>query len=189
VIFQELSVAGAFLVRLESRVDERGFFARTWCEDEFRNAGIGVAFMQQSMARSTARGTLRGMHLQLAPHGEAKFVRCVAGAIFDAIVDLRPESPTYLESAAVEIDAEYGDAVYVPEGCAHGYQTLLDGTDVLYAMSARYAPHAARSILWSDPALRIRWPIAMPILSATDRAAPTLETFLAAQRAVANAAK
>jgi dTDP-4-dehydrorhamnose 3,5-epimerase len=189
VIFEELPVAGAFVVRLEARSDERGFFARTWCEDEFQSAGIDVSFVQQSIARTTTRGTLRGMHIQLPPHSEAKYVRCVAGSIFDAILDLRPESKTYLQSASVVVDALAGDAVYVPAGCAHGYLTLSDHTDVLYAMSARYAPQAARSILWSDPALGISWPSTVPMLSPADRQAPTLEVFLAAQYRSANALK
>jgi len=182
VIFEPLAIAGAYLVRLEPRRDERGFFARTWCADEFAAAGIEATFVQQSLARSERRGTLRGMHLQLAPHEEAKYVRCTAGAIFDAFVDVRPGSPTFLRSVATTIDAERGDALFVPAGCAHGYQTLTDGSEVLYAMSARYHADAARSILWSDPALRIAWPIPDPILSTQDAHAPTLEAFLLAAR-------
>jgi dTDP-4-dehydrorhamnose 3,5-epimerase len=184
-----LAVSGAFLVRPEPRADERGSFARTWCADEFAAAGIDVEFVQQSMARSTRRGTLRGMHLQLEPHGEAKYVRCVRGAIYDAIVDLREGSPTYLAGAAVTLDAEGGDALYVPAGCAHGYQTLVDDTDVIYAMSVRYAPDAARSIAWDDPRFAIAWPVDDPILSDADRTAPALERYLAEARAAANAAK
>jgi len=180
VIFEPLAVTGAFLARLEPVADERGFFARTWCADELAGAGIAVDFVQQSLARSTRRGTLRGMHLQVEPHAEAKFVRCVAGAIFDAFVDLRPGSPTYLQGVAVVLDALRGDAVFVPAGCAHGYQTLEDETDVLYAMSSRYAPQAARSIRWSDPALGIAWPLADPIVSPRDAAAPSLAEFLRA---------
>jgi dTDP-4-dehydrorhamnose 3,5-epimerase len=183
MIFEPLPVAGAFLVRLERHPDERGFFARTWCEDEFRTAGIHAIFVQQSLAHSVRRGTLRGMHLQLAPNAEAKYVRCVAGAIFDALVDLRSDSPTYLRSASVEIDAADGGAVYVPAGCAHGYQTLIDNTEVLYAMSSRYAAPSARSIRWSDAALGVAWPLANPILSAQDANAPTLEFFLDELRA------
>ena len=176
--FQELPLAGAYLVRLERREDDRGFFARSFCVDEFAGAGLPADFPQQSLARSRRAGTLRGMHLQLAPHAEDKFVRCVRGRIFDAIVDLRAGSPTYLKSTAVELDEERGDALFVPAGFAHGYQTLSDDTDVLYAMSARYAPDAARSIRWNDPALGIAWPIADPILSAADLDAPDLVQFL-----------
>ncbi len=181
MIFEELPLAGAYLVRLDRRCDERGFFARSFCADEFAAAGLPADFPQQSLARSTRAGTLRGMHLQLAPHAEAKYVRCVRGRIFDAIVDLRPDSPTYRRSAAVELDEETGDALFVPAGFAHGYQTLRDDTDVLYAMSARYAPDAARSIRWSDPALAIAWPLQDPVLSDADRNAPDLAAFLRAQ--------
>lgn len=188
MIFQPLAIAGAFLVRQERREDERGSFARTWCEDEFRDAGIDAVFVQQSMARSVHRGTLRGMHLQLDPHGEAKYVRCVRGAIYDAFADLREDSPTFRSVVAVRLDARDGDAVFVPAGCAHGYQTLEDDTDVIYAMSARYAATAARSIAWNDPEFAIAWPVRDPILSAADRDAPSLAAFLA-QRAAVNAAK
>jgi len=178
VKFMELSLVGAYLVRLEQRVDERGFFARTFCVDEFAQHGLPAEFPQQSLARSRRAGTLRGMHLQLEPHAEDKFVRCVRGRIFDAIVDLRPASPTYLRSASVELDEETGDALFVPAGFAHGYQTLRDDTDVLYAMSARYAPAAARSIRWNDTGLDIAWPIGEPVLSDADRQAGGLEAFL-----------
>ncbi len=176
--FVELPPAGAYLVRLEQRVDARGFFARSFCVDEFAAAGLPSDFPQQSLARSRAAGTLRGLHLQLEPHAEDKYVRCVRGRIFDAIVDLRPGSPTYLRSASVVLDEESGDALFVPAGFAHGYQTLRDDTDVLYAMSARYAPAAARSIRWNDPAFAIEWPIGEPILSDADRDAPSLAEFL-----------
>jgi dTDP-4-dehydrorhamnose 3,5-epimerase len=179
MIFEPTPIAGAFVVRLEVRADERGFFARTFCADEFEAAGIATAFVQQSLARSTRRGTLRGMHFQREPHGEDKFVRCTRGGIFDAIVDLRPSSPSFRRVFTVELDAITGDALFVPRGCAHGYQTLEDDTDVLYAMSSRYAPQAARAIRYDDPALAIAWPLSEPILSAADRSAPGLEAALA----------
>jgi dTDP-4-dehydrorhamnose 3,5-epimerase len=175
------------VVRLQRHADQRGFFARAFCSDEFAAAGLTTEFPQQSLARSDRAGTLRGMHLQLEPHAEAKLVRCVRGRIFDAIVDLREGSPTFGASCAVELDAESGDALFVPAGFAHGYQTLVDGTDVFYAMSSRYAPAAARSIRWNDPALRIAWPDSEPILSEPDRTAPNLEDFLR-DRAQARAA-
>lgn len=176
--FVKLPLAGAYLVGLELRQDERGFFARSFCADEFAAAGLPVDFPQQSLARSRRAGTLRGLHLQLDPHAEDKYVRCVRGRIFDAIVDLRPSSPTYLQSTSVVLDDQAGDALFVPAGLAHGYQTLVDDTDVLYAMSARYAPAAARSIRWNDPGLSIAWPSAEPILSEADRDAPGLAQFL-----------
>jgi dTDP-4-dehydrorhamnose 3,5-epimerase len=176
--FVKLPLAGAMLVRLERRTDERGFFARTFCVDEFAAAGIPAEFPQQSIARSMRAGTLRGMHLQLDPHAEAKYVRCTRGSIFDAIVDLRPESPTFRQTAAVTLDADGGDALFVPAGLAHGYQTLVDDTDVIYSMSSRYAPAAARSIRFDDPLMQIAWPLGNPIVSAADRDAPGLEQFL-----------
>ena len=123
------------------------------------------------------------MHLQLEPHGEDKFVRCVRGRIFDAIVDLRPSSPAFRRGFSIELDAVRGDALFVPRGCAHGYQTLVDDTDVLYAMTSRYAAAAARSIRWSDPELAIAWPLADPILSEADRNAPLLDAFLTTEKA------
>jgi dTDP-4-dehydrorhamnose 3,5-epimerase len=177
--FQPLPLAGAFLIRLQAHADPRGFFARTFCVDEFAAAGLPTQFPQQNLARSERAGTLRGMHLQLAPHAEDKLVRCVRGRIFDAIVDLREDSPTYRRSCAVTLDDRAGDALFVPAGFAHGYQTLVDDTDVLYAMSSRYAPAAARSIRFNDPALRIDWPLPASILSDADRDAPGLETLLA----------
>jgi dTDP-4-dehydrorhamnose 3,5-epimerase len=178
VKFVELPLEGAYLVRLDQRSDERGFFARSFCVDEFAAAGLPSDFPQQSIARSRRAGTLRGLHLQLQPHAEAKYVRCVRGSIFDAIVDLRPASPTYLQATSVVLDEEAGDALFVPAGCAHGYETLRDDTDVIYAMSARYAPEAARSIRWNDPAFKIAWPIGEPLLSSGDRDAPGLAQFL-----------
>jgi len=177
--FTPLAVAGAYVVRLERHADPRGFFARTFCVDEFARAGLPTDFPQQSLARSTRAGTLRGLHLQCEPHGEDKYVRCVRGRIFDAIVDLRPGSPTFLRWAAVTLDADDGDALFVPRGCAHGYQTLVDETDVLYAMSERYAPAAARSVRWNEPRFAIPWPLADPTLSVTDRDAPGVDALLA----------
>jgi len=179
VIFEPTAIDGAFLIRIEPRSDERGFFARTFCVDEFEAAGIPATFVQQSLARSSRRGTLRGMHFQREPHGEDKFVRCVRGLIFDAIVDLRPDSRSFRTVVTIELDDRSGDALFVPRGCAHGYQTLVEDTDVLYAMSSRYAPQAARTVRWDDRAMAIPWPLPEPILSAGDRMAPGLEAVLA----------
>ena len=176
--FTPLAVDGAFLVRLSRHVDARGFFARSFCVDEFAEHGLPTAFPQQSLARSHRAGTLRGLHLQLEPHAEDKYIRCVRGQIFDAIVDVRPASPTYLQGASVELDAEGGDAIFVPRGVAHGYQTLVDGTDVLYAMSERYSLPASRAFRWNEPRFAIAWPIAEPILSDADRGAAGVEGLL-----------
>jgi dTDP-4-dehydrorhamnose 3,5-epimerase len=176
--FTPLAVAGAYLVRLSRHADPRGFFARTFCADEFAAQGLPTAFPQQSLARSERAGTLRGMHLQLEPDAEDKYVRCVRGRIFDAFADLRPGSPTFLRYAAVELDADAGDALFVPRGVAHGYQTLTDVTDVLYAMTERYAPASARAFRFDDARFSIAWPLADPILSDTDRAAGTAEALI-----------
>lgn len=178
MIAEATPIEGAYVMRLEKVTDERGFFARTFCVDEFAAAGIEETFVQQSMARNSCRGTLRGMHLQIAPYTEAKYVRCVRGRIFDAIVDLRPQSSSFRATFALELDGERGDAIFIPAGCAHGYQTLVDETDVLYAMSHRYVRRAGRSIRWDDPHLGIAWPIRPPILSRKDAEAPLLEEFL-----------
>jgi dTDP-4-dehydrorhamnose 3,5-epimerase len=179
VIFEATPILGAYVVKLERHADDRGFFARTFCVDEFTSAGLVTAeFVQQSLARNMRRGILRGMHLQIAPHAEAKYIRCVRGSIFDAIFDVRPDSASYRTSFAIELNAENGDALFIPPGCAHGYQALQDGTDVLYAMSSRYAPDAARSVRWDDPELSIAWPIRSPLLSGSDASAPLLREFL-----------
>jgi dTDP-4-dehydrorhamnose 3,5-epimerase len=187
--FQPLGIAGAFLVRLSRHEDARGFFARTFCVDEFAEHGLPTQFPQQSLARSERRGTLRGMHMQLEPHAEDKYIRCVRGRIFDAIVDLRPASPTYLRQAHVELGAEDGDAIFVPRGLAHGYQTLAERTDVIYAMSERYSQPASRAFRWNDPAFAIPWPLANPILSPADAssgtAAALIEEVVTRSRSVA----
>ena len=174
--FLPLPLAGAFRVRLTPHRDPRGFFARTFCIDEFAAAGLPVDYPQQSLARSERAGTLRGMHLQIEPHAEDKYVRCVRGRILDTIADLRPQSPTFLQTCAVELDAAGGDALFVPRGFAHGYQTLVD--DVIYAMTSRYEPRAARSVRWDDPRLAIAWPDPNPTISDTDRTAPALDALL-----------
>jgi dTDP-4-dehydrorhamnose 3,5-epimerase len=177
--FLPLALPGAVLVRLTRHADPRGFFARTFCVDEFAAAGLPSEYPQQSLARSTRAGTLRGLHLQLEPDAEDKYVRCVRGRIFDAIADLRPGSPTFLKTCAVELDAEGGDALFVPRGFAHGYQTLTDDTDVIYSMSSRFAPSSARGIIWNDARLAIAWPIPEPIVSEADRRARGVEALLA----------
>jgi dTDP-4-dehydrorhamnose 3,5-epimerase len=156
--FVPTELSGAFVVELERHEDERGFFARAWCRDEFSEQALVSNLAQCSISRNSLAGTLRGMHFQTAPHEEAKLVRCTAGAMFDAIVDLRPESPTYTAWVGVELDAERGNAVYVPKGFAHGFQTLVDDTDVLYMISDRYVPQAASGVRWDDPAFAIEWP-------------------------------
>ena len=156
--FTETDLPDAFVIDLDRWVDERGFFARVWCRDEFAAADLTTELAQCSISRSTQVGTLRGMHFQRAPHEEAKLVRCTRGAIYDVIVDLRPASATRGRWTAVELDATSGRALYVPKGFAHGFQTLEDDTDVLYMISNRYAPEAATGFRWDDPLFAVVWP-------------------------------
>ena len=156
--FVATELPDAFVLELERHEDERGFFARAWCRDEFAEHGLVPYLAQCSISRNALAGTLRGMHFQRAPHEEAKLVRCTSGAIFDVIVDLRPESPTYAEWLGVELDASRGNALYVPKGFAHGFQTLVDATEVLYMISDPYVPEAASGVRWDDPAFGIEWP-------------------------------
>lgn len=174
--FTPVAVDGSYLVELERFEDERGFFARAWCEDEFRDYGLVPHLSQCSISRNARAGTLRGMHFQTAPHEEAKLVRCVSGAIFDVVLDLRADSPTYLRWAGVGLDAEDGAALYIPKGCAHGFQTLVDGADVLYMISDPYAPESASGVRFDDPAFGIEWPESgARTISERDRAWPDFE--------------
>jgi len=171
--FIPLELAGAYVLELERREDERGFFARTWCRDELAAHGLTTELAQCSISRSALAGTLRGLHFQLAPHEEAKLVRCTAGTIFDVIVDLRPDSATCGEWLGVELDSARGNAVYVPKGFAHGFQTLVDNAEVLYMMSDPHDPDAARGVRWDDPAFGIDWPPAeVRTISERDRTWP-----------------
>lgn len=167
--FVETKLAGLFVVEMELREDERGFFARSWCRDEFAVHGLKTEIIQCNVSFNRKTGTLRGMHYQAAPHGEAKLVRCTAGAIYDVAVDIRPLSPTFQRWEAVELTAANWQMLYIPEGFAHGFLTLEDDTEVSYQMFERYHPESARGLRWNDPAFGINWP-AMPerILSERD---------------------
>lgn len=158
MIFTELAVAGAFAIDLEKREDARGYFARAWCAREFEENGLNPELVQVNLSFNDEVGTLRGMHFQRAPHEEAKSVRCTRGAIYDVVLDLRPESPTYKDWAAVELSADNRRMLYVPEGCGHGYQTLTPETETLYQVSAFYAPDSEGGVRWNDPAFGIDWP-------------------------------
>jgi dTDP-4-dehydrorhamnose 3,5-epimerase len=158
VRFRETSVAGAFVVEPERIEDERGFFARTFSVKEFASRGLDTRVDECSTSFNVREGTLRGMHYQLAPHAESKLVRCTRGAIYDVAVDLRPDSPSYLRWFGLELSPENGYALFVPEGCAHGFQTLADASEVLYQISAPYVPDAGRGVRWDDPAFGIEWP-------------------------------
>jgi dTDP-4-dehydrorhamnose 3,5-epimerase len=171
--FVATPIDGAYLVEPTRRGDDRGFFARVWCRDEFAARGLNAAFVQCNDSLSRRRGTLRGLHYQMAPYGEVKLIRCVRGAVFDVLVDLRPSSPTYLQWYGVELTAESGAMLYVPEACAHGYLALEDHTEVMYPVTCAYRPDAERGIRWNDPAFRIRWPDVGPLtLSPKDQAWP-----------------
>jgi dTDP-4-dehydrorhamnose 3,5-epimerase len=158
VRFHETPVAGALVVESERIEDERGYFARTFASEEFAARGLDARVNQCSTSFNARAGTLRGLHYQAEPHGEAKLVRCTRGAIYDVALDLRSESPTYLRWYGVELSADNGRALFVPEGCAHGFQSLVDATEVLYQISTPYVPDAARGVRWDDPAFGIEWP-------------------------------
>lgn len=154
----ETKLKGAVLVEVERFEDERGFFARTWSQREFAAHGLNPRLVECNISFNKKKGTLRGMHYQAAPHGQAKLVRCTAGAIYDVIIDLRRESPTFKQWVAVELTAHNRLMLYIPEEFAHGFQTLSDDTEVLYQMSEFYAPESARGVRWDDPAFGIEWP-------------------------------
>jgi dTDP-4-dehydrorhamnose 3,5-epimerase len=156
--FVPLAVQGAWRLEPELRADERGFFARTWCVREAADHGIEVTFVQLSISFNDVAGTLRGLHYQAEPHAESKLVRCTAGSIFDVIVDLRPESPTYRKWQGETLSAKNRFGLYIPKGCAHGFVTLEDESEVLYHISEFYHPELARGVRWNDPALAIEWP-------------------------------
>jgi dTDP-4-dehydrorhamnose 3,5-epimerase len=173
--FHELGLSGPRLVELEAISDERGWFARAWCEREFAEQGIQARWVQSNLSYNRRRGTLRGLHYQAPPEEEPKLVQCIAGSLYDVIVDLRPGSATFLRWIAVELDAREPRLLYVPPGFAHGFQVLEDHTSLFYLMGAPYVPAAARGIRWDDPRLAVRWPVADPVLSERDRTFPDLD--------------
>jgi dTDP-4-dehydrorhamnose 3,5-epimerase len=169
MIVQETKLLGTFEICPELERDQRGFFARTWCQEEFAAQGLNHRLAQCNVSFNLRKGTLRGMHYQESPHGEAKLVRCTAGAIYDVIVDLRADSSTYKEWTAAVLTAEKRNMMYVPEGCAHGFLTLADDAEVFYQMSELYRPESARGVRWNDPAFQIAWPMAIDVISERDR--------------------
>jgi dTDP-4-dehydrorhamnose 3,5-epimerase len=168
----QLPLGGAHLVELEPVTDERGFFARTWCAEEFHTYGLNSSLAQCSISYNKCRGTLRGLHYQAEPHAEVKLVRCTAGAIYDVILDLRPASDTYRRWFAVELTATNRKTLYIPEGLAHGFQTLVDDAEVLYQMSVNYHLESSRGVRWNDPLFGIEWPVHDPTISQRDRSFP-----------------
>lgn len=176
MIFAETALPGAFVIDLEPHRDERGFFARGWCEREFEEHGLDPRVAQCNLSYNDLKGTLRGMHYQVAPHEEVKLVRCIRGSIYDVIIDLRPESPAYMNWVGVELSAENRRSLYVPEGFAHGYVTLEDETETFYQVSEFYTPGAEAGVRWNDPAFAIEWPdVDVRVISEKDRAWPDFE--------------
>lgn len=177
MIFTETKIKGAFIIEPERLEDERGFFARTWCQREFEARGLNTRLVQCNISFNKKKGTLRGMHYQAKPYEEAKLVRCTLGAIYDVIIDLCPDSPTFKQWVAVELNAENRKMFYIPEGMAHGFQTLADNTEVFYQMSEFYYPDYARGIRWNDPSLGIEWPIKQIIISSRDKSYPIFQSY------------
>ena len=172
MIFTETKLAGAFVIEPERLEDMRGFFAMNWSEREFRERGLVSQFVESNISFSQKRGTLRGMHYQARPHGQVKLVRCTMGAIYDAIIDLRPGSPTFKQWASIELTAQNRLMLYVPVDFAHGFQTLADNTEVTYQMSSTYHPESSRGVRWDDPAFGISWPDADRVIIPRDREYP-----------------
>jgi dTDP-4-dehydrorhamnose 3,5-epimerase len=169
MVFSETKLRKVFEIQLEPHRDDRGFFARSWCQKEFEANGLNPRLVQCNVSVNSRRGTLRGMHYQVPPHSEAKVVRCTRGSIYDVVLDLRHQSPTFTEWIAVVLTAEKRNMVYVPEGCAHGFLTLEDDAEVFYQMSEFYNAEAARGVRWDDPVFRIVWPEKVEVISERDR--------------------
>lgn len=172
MIFTETRIKGAFIVDILRLEDERGFFGRSWCMDEFKEHGLNNQLAQCNISFNKKRGTLRGIHYQAAPYEEAKLVRCTMGEIYDVIIDLRPNSPTFTNWIAMELTAENRRALYIPEGFAHGFQTLTDNTEVFYQMSEKHHPDAARGLRWNDPMFNVSWPVNTMVISEKDNNYP-----------------
>ena len=172
MIFMETKLKGAYQIDLELREDDRGFFARSFCQNEFTARGLQTTIAQSNVSFNKKKGTLRGMHFQTPPKAEAKLVRCTRGAIYDVIIDLRFGSPTYCAWYGAELTADNHRSIYIPEGFAHGFQTLADDSEVLYQMFEFYSPEHASGVRWDDPAFNIPWPLKNPILSDKDRSYP-----------------
>ena len=173
--FLETKLPGAWVIELEEIADHRGFFARAWCQRELEAQGLVGRLAQMNFSKNLRLGTLRGMHYQVQPHAEVKLVRCIRGALYDVIVDLRPDSATYLQSLGVELSAENRRMLYVPEGFAHGFQTLVDDTEALYQVSEFYMPQAERGARYDDAAFGIAWPLPVAVISEKDASWPDFQ--------------
>lgn len=176
MIFTETELAGAYIIDVDKKADNRGFFARSFCAKEFEGVGLKPTVAQVNLCFNPTKGTLRGMHYQVPPATETKLVRCTRGAIYDVIVDLRPDSPTYLQHVGVELTADNHRSLYVPEMFGHGYQTLTEDAELVYIVSEFYTPGCERGLRHDDPALSIEWPLPISLISEKDSSWPLLET-------------
>ncbi|MEL7108102.1 MAG: dTDP-4-dehydrorhamnose 3,5-epimerase [Pseudomonadota bacterium] len=172
MIFEQTKIDGVFLVKPEPYIDDRGYFLRAYCTQEFKQAGFDFTFVQTNLSGNVSAGTLRGLHYQTSPSEEAKFLRCISGAIFDVMLDMRPESSTYLMSLGVELTAENKRAVLVPPRVAHGYLALSDGAEVMYMSSCPFDPKSERGVRFDDPTINVDWPRPVTFVSQKDRAWP-----------------
>lgn len=172
MIFSQTKLEGAYLIQIQRHEDERGFFARTWCQREFEEHGLNPRLVQCNLSYNHKKGTLRGMHYQDAPYQEAKLVSCISGALYDVIIDIRPGSPTFGKYLGVELSAQTHEMLFIPEGFAHGFLTLADETQVFYQMSEFYAPEYARGFRWNDPAFKVEWPEEVRVISPRDAGYP-----------------
>lgn len=176
MIFRQTKLSGVFEIEIEPKADQRGFFARSWCQKEFEEHGLNPRLVQCNVSFNKDKGTLRGMHYQAAPHAEVKVVRCTQGAIYDVVLDLRPQSPTLKEWISVVLTSAKRNMVYIPEGCAHGFLSLENDTEIFYQMSEFYDAQSARGVRWDDPAFTIVWPAKVQVISERDRTYPNFET-------------
>jgi dTDP-4-dehydrorhamnose 3,5-epimerase len=167
--FTETKLPGAFVLEIEKLHDERGYFARWWAAEEFTARGLDGNLSQCSVSFNHRRGTLRGMHFQVAPYAETKIVRCTRGSLFDVMIDLRPGSPTFKQWVGEKLTPDNGKMLYIPKGFAHGFQTLEDNTEISYSISQPYAPHSARGVRWNDPEFKIVWPESVTVTAERDR--------------------
>lgn len=170
--FTETEVAGAYLIDLEPRGDDRGFFARMFCQDEYVKAGLDPAIVQMNVSMTRRAGTVRGLHYQREPAADNKVVRCLAGSIYDVCIDLRPASATFLRFTSAELSVDNRRMLYLPEGCAHGFQALTDGAEIMYSTNRRYSPEYATGVRFDDPRFAIEWPLEVTDISAADRQWP-----------------
>lgn len=170
--FSETKLGGAYIIEIEKLVDDRGFFARSWCQKEFESHGLTSRMAQANISFNRKKGTLRGMHYQIAPYQECKIIRCTRGAIYDVIIDLRPDSPTYKQWTSVELAAESYTMFFVPENFAHGFQTLTDEAEISYQVTQFYTPGSEKGIRFDDPIFNIQWPLEVSVISDKDRTWP-----------------